>query len=342
MSENSKNIHRHPSGGIMFASILLIIIALISMIITFSALRSKGPAPAPDNGAENGGNVNDGGENDPSGENESPDNTQGGDNQNTPPKNTVVTVKSSDIFKGPLLQIDADHPYNRPTEDLIPPSEMENMSPGDVLIKYNFVNMANRSDGFFKPRIRRLFLDTAAADAFYSMMKAYNEETGISYIQLTYAYVNRGLYDIKSTGFSVDLNIYDGGKTYPLYSLVSKYNTPQHYSWFINNCHKYGFIHVKDGTGSDNFSTFRYIGIPHATYMKSNLLTLDSYLDLVRTKTPDNRLVTMDENGNEWWVYYVPAGEAETTDVKVFGNQYTISGDNVGGFIVSVNTAGIK
>lgn len=340
MSENTKNIHKHGTGGIMFASILLIIIALISMIVTFSALK-KSNDPAPDNGTEDSGEVENGEEDTP-GENNNTDNTQNGDNQNTPPKNTVVTVKSSDVFKGPLLQINADHPYNRPVEEIIPPAEMEAMSPGDVLVKYGFVNMASRSDGYFKPRIRRLFLNTAAADAFYAMMKTYNEETGISYIQLTYAYVNSGLYSIKSTGFSVDLNIYDGGKTYPLYSLVSKYNTPQHYSWFINNCYKYGFIHIEDGRGSNNFSTFRYIGLPHSSYISSTPMSFDSYLDLIRTKTPDDRLVTVDANGDEWWVYYVPASSSDTTDIKVFGSQYTISGDNVSGFIVSVNTAGIK
>ncbi len=339
MAENSKNMHRHGTGGIIFASILLICIALISLIITFSALsRDDEPDRKHPDTTQNDESDDDDNENN---DNTNPDNGEdggGSDEGNDTPKNTTVDKKNEAVYRGPLIQINADHPYNRPEEEIISPAQMEALSPGEVLTKYDFINIATRSDGYFKPRIRRFFLNSDAADAFYAMMKAYNEETGISYIQLTYAYVNEGLYSIKSTGLSVDINIYDNGKNYPLKNFYPQYPTAQHYGWFVSNCHKYGFIHVQD---TSSYSTFRYIGVPHATYMKNNNLSFDSYLELVRTKTADDRLVMTDANGNEWWVYYVKASEGDTTSIKIFGNKYSISGDNSGGFIVAIDTSGI-
>ncbi len=339
MAENAKNMHKHGMGKIILASILLICIAVTSLIITFSALSAdddderphkKDPDTEDSDGEGNDDGTGDDGSGNQSGEDDSGD-------QNDTPKNTSVDKKSSDVHRGPLLSLSEENPYNRPAEELISSSAMDSLSPGEVLSRYNFINVSSRSDGNFKPRNRLLYLDTAAATAFCDMMAQFVAETGVTYIQLRDAYVNRGATDPHTTGMAVDLNIYDGGLNYPLKNSYKNYRA--HYGWFTANCHKFGFVHVQD---TNSYSTFRYIGIPHAGYINSNFLTLDAYLELVRSKTADDRLVMTDANGNEWWVYYVEASGSDTTSIKVFGSKYTISGDNVNGFIVSVDTSGIK
>ncbi len=334
MSENQKNMHKHSTGPIIFASVLLIIIALTSLIITITALvKDKEPPKEPDT-EDIGDNTGDNGENG-DGENENGETN----------KNLSVEVNNGEIYRGPLLQIDGENPYTRPSEELISSSEMEALGSGAVLSTYNFVNVAARSDGNFKTSGRLMYLDENAANAFCEMMKQYVAETGIKCIQLRNAYSETvSPTDPRLAGLSVNLNILDGA-TYPLKTLYKPYNSSNYYNWFINNCHKYGYIHTGDASFSNGtgYSTFRYVGEPHSTYMKNNnIYSYQDYLALIKTKTPTDRLVTSDASGNEWWIYYVSAKDGDTTSVPVFGSKYKIYGDNVGGFIVSVDTSGIK
>ncbi len=111
------------------------------------------------------------------------------------------------------------------------------------------------------------------------------------------------------------------------------------YAWIFENAHKYGFVArypdaKADITGVDNLdSAFRYVGIAHATYMYQNSLCLEEYIDLVKTKTQSSPLSI----GSTYDVYYVKANTEGETTVPL-SNRYPceISGDNNGGFIVTV------
>lgn len=127
------------------------------------------------------------------------------------------------------------------------------------------------------------------------------------------------------------------------------------HSWLLENCAQYGFIQrypaAKSGItgiGYDYSEAFRYVGIPHATYMKANSLCLEEYVELLKNNhtsqngTDGKHLaVDTDKDGNpDYEIYYVPAksGDRELTVVPVPKNfEYTVSGDNIGGFIVTVN-----
>ena len=115
--------------------------------------------------------------------------------------------------------------------------------------------------------------------------------------------------------------------------------------WIFTAAHRYGLIQrypdVKESiTGvSDYGHCFRYVGVAHATYIKENNLCLEEYISLVQTHyTADNRLAITGADGNRYEVYYIPASNSDLTTVSVPKNyQYTVSGDNIGGFIVTVN-----
>ena len=122
-------------------------------------------------------------------------------------------------------------------------------------------------------------------------------------------------------------------------SLEGKYN------WLYENAHKYGFIvrypeSKKDITGIETFEqVFRYVGVAHATYIKSNNLCLEEYLELLRTTyTYDNPLSIKGADGKSYQVYYAAADENSQIMVSSkYG--YEISGDNMNGYIVTVNKA---
>ena len=144
------------------------------------------------------------------------------------------------------------------------------------------------------------------------------------------------------------------GKVIDLYGQVTSslpvYNIddPEYkdvYQWLYNNAYKYGFIHrypalKHDVTGVENEPYhFRQVGYAHAYYMFENDLCLEEYLDLLKKDyTAAAPLEFTGDDGNKYIVYYVAAAEGDTTKLTVPAElEYTVSGDNMGGFIVTVN-----
>ena len=96
-----------------------------------------------------------------------------------------------------------------------------------------------------------------------------------------------------------------------------------------------------DKTGiSPRAYTFRYVGVPHALYMYENGLCLEEYLEEIQGYSADKPL-TIDTDGGEWNVFYMQANTSGSTQIAVPQDAtYTVSGDNVGGFIVAYQEAG--
>ncbi len=142
--------------------------------------------------------------------------------------------------------------------------------------------------------------------------------------------------------------------------------------WIYENAHKYGIIcrYPADKTaktGIDGYDyCFRYVGVAHATYIYENGLCLEEYVELLKNYTADAPLKVeiKDQDGKvteTYAVYYTAASTTEElTTVSVpkdFTNktgytpankkdfdaflpaagEYTVSGDNIGGFVVTVN-----
>ncbi len=140
------------------------------------------------------------------------------------------------------------------------------------------------------------------------------------------------------TGLAVDLTVYTDKQ-----EAMTLDDCPDYSAWLNENAHKYGFILrfpedkidiTKIGYESWHF---RYVGEPHAFYMKQNNLCLEEYIEALREFPYDGtHLKITDDEGQAWEIYFVKA-VGETTDVPVPKYEsYTISGNNVDGFIVTV------
>ena len=158
-----------------------------------------------------------------------------------------------------------------------------------------------------------------------------------------------GTTDIKGgcsdyhTGMSFDLGVYPEGAS-------SYYYVPEgDYSWIQENCAKYGLVTrfpegKESATGVSESKTyqFRYVGIPHAMCMAENGLCLEEYIEYVKNYTYDgDHLKVATDNGN-YEIYYVKADPSGNTQVPVPNDDkdYTISGNNVDGFIITVDMSG--
>ena len=251
-----------------------------------------------------------------------------------------VVMEKSQSGLGSLVLIDNHHFYTR--EGLVGHKTMD----ATTASKLGFGALAGNT-GHFKLRQGNLFLELSARDAFNQMMADLAAAAGSGDVQIRNAYYyNAALTSITdqdslesvehSTGLVVDLEINQEGRIYPLNhpSLKAKF-----YDWLMENCWKYGYIHVRDI--ENKYSTFRYIGIPHAAALhKDAQLNLQTYLTVLTAYNFDNRMKVTDSNGSEWWIYYVKA-ENDAVTIPVLGDEsvYQISGDNNGGFIVAINSA---
>ena len=142
-------------------------------------------------------------------------------------------------------------------------------------------------------------------------------------------------YSEHETGYAFDFT------TIPDYD----YDGTGEYEWYTKNCYKYGFI-LRYPEGKENITYieyepwhFRYVGIPHATYMTRYGICLEEYIDMLHNYTYDgSHLEIICDDGTNCEVYFFPAdNSAETTAVPVPKDEkYEISGNNVDGFIVTV------
>lgn len=145
------------------------------------------------------------------------------------------------------------------------------------------------------------------------------------------------------TGYAVDIQIYKADKT------TTHLRAPEQ-EWMEAHCAEYGFVIRYDGskhalTGiMDEPWHYRYVGVPHATYMTEHNLCLEEYLEALRTShTYDKTPLEIKAGEKDYLVYYVPATEnSNFTSIPVppaSEGSYSISGDNMNGFIVTVEKA---
>lgn len=279
---------------------------------------------------------------------------------------TTVSKTKEDMASGKLLIVNPDHAYVFPTYA----SGLAN-----IFDNRPYVTLGDGSKvRAYKVRNGNQSLDATALEALNRMLSAFYEQYKITDMLVTWGYRSltdqQDLYNlyvadypgysdaqikqillsqVDTAGYSehhlgtcVDLKLYtDSGVTYTLD------DEPGFFAWLKQNCWRYGYIlrypaEKNDVTGItyDPYH-FRYIEIPHAYYIMTNGLCLEEYLEQLRTTTSaDGAHLTIAVDGGETYeVYYVKAS-GNTTDLPVPATlPYTVSGDNMGGFIVTVTVS---
>lgn len=107
----------------------------------------------------------------------------------------------------------------------------------------------------------------------------------------------------------------------------------------------YGFVerYAKGKEGITGISHepwhFRYVGYPHAKIMEEKGMALEEYTEFIKAYRVDSRLVYQKDVGSVMEVYYVPADGDETFVPVPDTGFYQISGNNAGGFVVTVQVS---
>ena len=133
-------------------------------------------------------------------------------------------------------------------------------------------------------------------------------------------------------------------KTYDPSVAVTEEILKNDFRWIYENAYKYGFIirypdACKNHTGFDSSKRvhLRYIGAEHATYIYQNNICFEEYLELLRnTHNSPDKALTIQIDGASYLVYYTKYTGNPTSIPVPKDSTYTISGDNMNGFIVTV------
>ncbi len=144
-------------------------------------------------------------------------------------------------------------------------------------------------------------------------------------------------YSEHHSGYAFDISTYEN-------NVMATFTGDGDYAWIYENAWKYGFVlrypeGKEDVTGiSHETWHFRYVGVPHAEYMKQNGLTLEEYIEQLALYPLESGGLSLTDSatGDAYTVYSVPV-DAEHTALSVPGDKtYTLSGDNAGHVIVTV------
>ena len=264
------------------------------------------------------------------------------DQPEIPPLTYVpVTVPTSSYLEGEVVTVNGNYVYTFPQNDadkMIPLSDLRQLVDG--------------KNPYEIRTTKTQLLQRSAAENLNALLTAYYKKTDVALVvydtyrttdeqQKLGSSVAAG-YSEHHTGLVVSLSLSKNGLTLDM----------SEYADFLAMCHSYGFIQrYPDGksahTGVSNYGEcLRYVGVAHATYMAENNLCLEEYADLLRknhvsTEGSDGKHLGVDTNGDnvaDYAVYYVPKNNSSdlTTVYVPKGMAYTVSGDNVGGFIVTV------
>lgn len=263
-----------------------------------------------------------------------------------PPFETA-SIATSDYLRGSLVLVNGNYPY-------IFDYNGETLSEPEIL-RVN-TKIQNRT---FKAADNNILLGDITINALNLMFADFYAETGKNDVMLNSAHrtreqqqsiLNKKIQQLGEnqqiaqtpgnsehhTGLAFDISIYpDGGVG------ARTFTGDGVYSWIYENCHKYGFI-LRYPEGKTEITGiapeswhFRYVGVPHSTYIYERGMTLEEYVSEIRIYTENVPLIIDVSETESYGVYYVKKGDTQITEFNVpKETEYFISGDNVGGFVV--------
>ena len=236
-------------------------------------------------------------------------------------------IDQSRIYSGTLILVNAENPSHLTKEDLnLEQVYFAEDKPDTYEVSYPGHTAANKT----------------ALSQFNRLMKAYYAATNNSEIMFNYGYLEQGKEKSNPdspTALDIQLHLKHTGGGYEYISNTSPY------SWLFDHMANYGFIvrypsNKAEVTGVDcGYTAIRYVGVPHAAYMKERDLCLEEYLDELRSQHNffGGVLLEIATSEQTYHVYYVAADPtAATTRIPVpKTGSYEVSGNNTDGYIVT-------
>ena len=239
-----------------------------------------------------------------------------------------------DIHNGSLILVSNDHPYTFPAEVELVTTLEQNIS-GYMARDYT-VKQEKTAFFAFDALFRAFAAATGKQDVnITSAYRSYDEQQAVYAASVAEngeahaaSYVTQPGCSEHHTGLAVDLTRYDVRTGHSF-----DFTGEGEYGWIHTHGPEYGVVmrYAADkeaitGIAQESWH-LRYVGVPHAAYMAEHNLCLEEYLDLLRDYPVTNPL-----RYKGCRIYFCPEGQLYVPE----SGDYTVSGNNVDGFIVTV------
>lgn len=239
---------------------------------------------------------------------------------------SAVILRRSQVFEGPLLLVNRDHPLRGGAAGALSPVDG----------RYPHILMARRAAQLLRACIRRVdgARDIVPVSGWRSREEQQSiwDETLVSQGPVfTGNYVARPECSEHESGLAIDL----GKAALQIDFIRPDFPRDGVCGAFRRAAAAYGFIE-RYPAGKERLTGiapepwhFRYVGVPHARLMEENSLCLEEYAAFLRQGPRVCALL-----GGAAQVFYVPCG-GEETEIDLPEGCCQVSGDNAGGFIVT-------
>jgi len=249
----------------------------------------------------------------------------------TPPKPTDtgfkledLTLTDKDVATGSLLLVDADHPYTPNAEwlDLVNCGEYMRAQ-SDYVAEHDkdYENL-----NYIPWKVMKM--SKLAMPSIHAMLTAAKNEVGAKPLTIDAAY-DTIYHSEKSPEYNTALLIFLSDFDSTQHTRVEP--SAEYRSWLEKNAAKYGFIESFE-------DAYRYVGEVHAKHMSEQNITLAEYIEYLKTNTDATKALTVKVGNDTYSVYYAEGAAGDTIKVPST-EEYTISGTNEGGVIVTVKLA---
>lgn len=254
-----------------------------------------------------------------------------------------VSMTEEELQTGSLILCNPDHEYNRPDERRLPTIYSQKTR------NYKVSSSETCLDGDCISAVNALMADFNAATGKNDVLINNAYRTYDEQMNIYSAYVNRygigaaegnvalGGCSDHNTGYGFDFNVYTADGVTETLASDSAYN------WILNNCYKYGIVR-RYSTPKTSVTKlyeewhFRYVGVPHAYYMRKYDYCLEEYIaELMNYPSDGSHLLFSDDAGNSWEIFAAPVNNSGSCVFDVpEGAEYTVSGTNTGYAVVTI------
>ena len=348
MNEKKKN-YLGVAITVLIVSILLVVITVMGVSSLLSMLAKT---PAPETSVQESESTA------PPAESEEPETTPPVESEapietEPPVAYASVSIPSVQSGNGSLVLVNSEHEFTFPAQDEhilggaarktlygnkttsygLSGSGLE-LNSAAITALNEMMDAFAKESGNYNVLVRSAY---RSYDAQMDLYAAYVESYGIEGAE---RYVAQGGCSDHNTGLGFDLSTYDATT-----QKAGRLSDDDVYSWIYDHCYAYGIVRrfpadkasiTKIEGEADHF---RYVGPAHAYYMTKYNLCLEEYVELLKRYTPEGEhLIFSDDAGNKWEIYTVPVSAEDRTEIPVPENsQYSISGNNDGGFVVTLS-----
>lgn len=212
----------------------------------------------------------------------------------------------------------------------------------------NYVAFSELNYAHFRLPSRSLQISKTMSADLIAMFKDFYAATNLGNVMI-YATTNTPTalaYQVsipeRASGLTLDLAVWDEAQ-----GTHSPFKPEGNYAWLQSHCAEYGFVQrfTADKSAQTGMQQqiwhYRYVGVPHAVYMAQENLCLEEYLTLLRESHDAGNPLLVTTSDASYTVYYVPAAEdGGMTEITVPKDlPITTSGDNMGGYIITIRNA---